>query len=341
MTHARVARKIAPSLSLDVDLPLAGITALYGPPGTGKTLLLHLIAGFVKPDAGRILLQDAILFDAGTRVSVPPRRRAIALICSHDSLFPHLSLEQNVKFAAHRLPRLERHRRAAEYLERLQLTACARLRPPDLAETQKLRAETARALAGEPRLLLLDERGFDEPLLRDIRAATAAPILLVTRSLDLCCAAADTLVLFEQGRVVQRGAPRDVLDRPQSLAAARLAGIANLLEGTIAALDPGRKTSRIDFERFSLNGPYIPGHFRGDRVWVAIEARDLRVHPGSVAPPPNAVPAELARVSPHAHTVQLEFAGPLVAELSREQYAAQRDNRSWQIEFPPHALKVL
>jgi ABC-type sulfate/molybdate transport systems ATPase subunit len=341
MTHARVARKIPPSLSLDVDLPLAGVTALYGPPGAGKTLLLNLIAGFGKPDSGRILLEDTILFDGESRVHVPPRRRGIACIGSHDSLFPHLSLEQNVKFAAHRLPRLERHRRTAEILERFQLAACARLRPSDLTETQKLRAETARALAGEPRLLLLDERCFDEPLVREIRAATAAPILLVTRSLDLCCAAADTLVLIEDGRVVQRGAPRDVLDHPQSLAAARLAGIANLMEGTIAALDPGRNTSRIDFERFSLNGPYIPGHFRGDRVWAAIEARDLRVHPGALAPPPNAVPAELARISHRAHTVQLEFAGPLFAEVSREHFAAQRDNKSWQIEFPVEALKIL
>lgn len=341
MTHARVARKIPPSLSLDVDLPLAGVTALYGPPGAGKTLLLHLIAGFGKPDSGRILLEDTILFDGESRVHVPPRRRAIAFIESHDSLFPHLSLEQNVKFAAYRLPRLERHRRVAEILDRFRLAACARLRPRDLTVTQKLRAETARALAGEPRLLLLDERGFDEPLVREVRAATAAPILLVTHSLDLCCAVADTLVLIENGRVVQRGAPRDVLDRPRSLAAARLAGIANLLEGTIAALDPGRKTSRIDFERFSLNGPYIPGHFRGDRVWVAIEARDLRVHPGDLAPPPNAVPAGLARVSQRAHNVQLEFAGPLFAELSREQYAGQRDNKSWQIEFPADALKIL
>ena len=341
MTHARLAYKIPPSFSLDVDLPLEGVTALYGPAGAGKTLLLNLIAGFVKPDSGRILLADTLLFDAESRVHVSPRRRAIAFIGSDDSLFPHLSLEQNVKFAAHRLPRLERHRRVSEILDRLQLSPCARLRPHDLSQAQKLRAETARALAGEPRLLLLDERSFDEPLLREVRAGTCAPILLVTRDLDLCCTLADTLVLLETGRVVQRGAPRDVLDHPQSLAAARLAGIANLLEGTIAALDPGRNTSRIELARFSLNGPYLPGHFRGDRVWVAIEARDLRVRPGGGPAPSNAVPAELARISHRTHTVQLEFAGPLFAEMSREDYAAQRDNKSWQVEFPVEALKIL
>jgi len=75
MTHARVTKKIAPAFSLDVDLPLAGITALFGPSGSGKTLLLETIAGFVAPDAGRILLDDVILFDAESRVNVPPRRR--------------------------------------------------------------------------------------------------------------------------------------------------------------------------------------------------------------------------------------------------------------------------
>jgi len=148
-------------------------------------------------------------------------------------------------------------------------------------------------------------------------------------------------VVMDAGRILQRGAPRDVLDHPESVEVARLAGISNLLQGTIAALDPGRNTSRIDFERFSLNAPYIPGHFRGDQIWVAIDPHDVRVHSGDVVPPPNAAPAQLVRVSQRAHSVRLEFQGPLFAEISREEYAGQRDNKSWQVEFPPEALKIL
>ncbi len=252
-----------------------------------------------------------------------------------------MTLEQNLKFAAQRFPRLERHRRVTEILERFQLAPSAKARPDDLTAAQRLRGAVARALASEPKLLLLDDRDFDEPILREIRAATAAPLVLVTRNLDLCCAAADTLVLLDAGRIARRGAPREVIDHPDSVEAARLLGIANLLQGTISALDPGRNTSRIDFEHFSLNGPYIPGHFRGDRIWVAIDARAVRVHRGDLTAPPNALPAQLVRASHRAHTVELEFAGPLFAETSREVYAGERDNKSWQLEFPPEALKIL
>jgi molybdate transport system ATP-binding protein len=341
MTHARVSRKVPPSLSLDLDLALAGTTALFGPPGSGKTLFLEILAGFAVPDAGRVLLDDTILFDAESRVNVPPRRRRVAYVGRQDSLFPHMTLEQNCTFAAQRFPRLERHRRVTEILERLQLAQWAKARPGDLTEAQKLRGAVARALATEPKLLLLDERDFDEALLREIRTGGNIPIVLVTGDLNLCCAAADTLVLLDGGRIVQRGAPREVMDHPDSVEAARLLGIANLLQGTIAALDPGRNTSRIEFESFSLNGPYLPGHFRGDQIWVAIDAHDVRVHRADLAAPLNSVPAQLTRVSHRAHTVELEFAGPLVAEISREIYARERDNKSWQLEFPPEALKIL
>ena len=341
MTHARIGRKIPPSFSLDIDLPIADVTALYGPPGAGKSLILESLAGFARPDSGRILLDDAILFDAESGVNVPPRRRGIAWVGSADALFPHLTLEQNLKFAARRFPRLERHRRAAEALERFQLSAAAKTRPVGLTAAQRLRGAAARALAGSPKMLLLDDCGWEETLLREIRAGFAGPIVLVTRNLDLCCSLAATLVLLDSGRIVQRGAARDVLDQPDSVEAARLLGIPNLLQGTIAALDPGRNTSRIEFERFSLNAPYIKGHFRGDQIWVAADPGDLRLHSGDAPSPLNAIAAELVRISPRVQSVRLEFVGPLVVEISRQQYERQRDNKSWQIEFPAEALKIL
>src|SRR5436305_1394297 len=179
MTHARLTRKIPHSFSLDIDLPIAGVTALYGPPASGKSFVLEMIAGFSRPNAGRILLDDVILFDAESRVDVPSRRRGIAWIGAQDALFPHLDVTANLKFAARRLPRLERHRRVAETLERFQLTALAKLHPAGLDANQKLRVAVARALVTDPKLLLFDDRGIDEPLLREIRDITAAPILLV------------------------------------------------------------------------------------------------------------------------------------------------------------------
>ena len=345
MTHARIVKRIPPRFSLDVEIPLAaGVTALYGPAGAGKTLILETIAGFVRPDSGRILLDDVILFDGQSRVSVAPRHRSCGYIARHDALFPHMTLRQNLVFPAKRFPRLERHRRVAETIERFQLADSAALRPHEAGPAERLRCAVARALIALPKLLLIDaiaERPFDAPLFQQVRAAFAGPILLVTADLDLCCAAADEVILLEAGRIVQRGAPRAVLDRPASVEIARLLGIPNLFQGTIAALDPARDSSRVDFGPFALSGPYIPGHFRGDSVRVAVHAEDLRVHSGDLESQPNFVSAQLVGVSHRARFVRLEFSGGIFADVSREEFARQKENKQWQVEFPPGALHVL
>jgi ABC-type sulfate/molybdate transport systems ATPase subunit len=341
MTHARIAKKIPPAVSLEVDFEIAGLTALYGPAGAGKSLILDTIAGFVEPDSGRILLDDVILFDAESRVNVPPRRRHCGYVAQRDALFPHMTLRRNLLFAARRGARLERSRRVAEMLERFQLTPVAASRPREIEAAEAVRGAVARALLASPKLLLLDDRGFDEALLRTIREAFSGPVLLVTGDLDLCCSAADRLILLDRGRIVQSGAPRTVVDRPQSVDAARLLGFSNIFEGEIAALDPVRKSSRLEFAGFALTGPYIPGHFRGSRVSIAVLPGDLRVHSGEIERQPNAITASLVRVSRRTRVVRLEFSGGISADVSHEEYERQKDNKSWQVEFPPSALRAL
>ncbi|HUI55421.1 MAG TPA: ABC transporter ATP-binding protein [Bryobacteraceae bacterium] len=342
MTSVRFAKRTAGGFTLDVDFPVGpGVTALYGPPGAGKSLTLEAIAGFTRPDSGRILLEDVILFDAASHVHVPPRRRNCGYLAQSDALFPHMTLRQNVAFSARRWPRLERHRRVAEMLEKFRLTDSAGLWPRRLDAQSRLLGAVARALVAEPRLLLLDDCGIGEACLRQIRAATGVPILMVTGSLDLCCAAADQMLILDGGRILQRGAPRQVLDQPQSLEVARLVGIPNLFQATIAALDPGRNSSRLEFDHFALAGPYIPAHFKGNRVWVAAAAENLRVHPGDVSPPLNSVPVQLVRASHHAHSVLVEFSFGIFVNVSYDEFARQQDNKDWQVEFPPEALRVL
>ncbi len=342
MTRARLGKKIPPSLSLDVEFELAaGVTALYGRRESGRTLILDLLAGFATPNSGRILVDDAILFDAAARVNVPPRLRQCGYIFQRDALFPHLTLRQNLDFAAAHWPRLERHRRVAETLERFQLAEAADLSPRDAAPEVRLRSSAARALIAEPKLLLIDDCGIEEALLAQIRPVSKAPILLVTRDLDLCSTAAAQLLVLDGGRIAQRGAPREVLDQPDSVEVARLLGIPNLFQATVAALDPGRNTSRLEFEHFALTGPYIRGHFRGDRVWVAIDAEKLLVRSGNGEAAANCVPAPLVRAAERSRSVRLEFAYGITAEISREEFARQKDNKSWQVEFPPAAQRIL
>ena len=99
---------------------------------------------------------------------------------------------------------------------------------------------------------------------------------------------------------------------------------------------------RLRLENFELAGPYFPGRLRGDRVWLCVAARDLRVavHDGS-KPQGNQVPARLERASDLPQTVRLEFAGAIVAEIPRQEFDRQKDNKDWLVEFPPEALRVV
>jgi len=332
MTHVRIGRKVP---ALEVEFEIEGVTALFGPAGAGKTLILESIAGFVRPDSGRILRDDVLLFDAEARVHVPPRRRASSYLPQRDALFPHMTLRQNLAFAAAGA-RLERHRRITEMLEKFQLADAAACRPAELDVDQRARTAVARALIATPKLLLLDEPDFPEALFFQMRGEFKGPILLATRSLDRCAALADQMLVLDRGRILRRGAPRDVIDQPESVAVARLLGIPNLFECTIAELDPGRNSSRLEFPGFQIAAPYLPGHFRGDRVWISIRPERVRVHAGE-----HAVTARLVRVSYRPEWVRLEFDGGLVADVAPEEYARQKDNKEWRLELPADSLRVL
>jgi ABC-type molybdate transport system ATPase subunit len=340
MTHACIG-----SARLEIDLPLLdGITALVGPAGAGKTATLEAIAGFARPERGRILIGDAIVFDGESGVNLTSRRRRCAWVGARDGLFPHMTVRQNLLFAADRWARLERTKRVAEMLERFELADALEMRPRDLPPARRLRAEVARGLMTEPRVLLVDEGGdertADEVLLRLVRGAFAGPVLWVMGDLDLCYSSADRLALVDLGRVVGYGPARELMEHPESVEAARMVGISNLYPATIAGLDPGRNQSRLECADFVLTGPYLKGHLKGDRVWVGIRAEDVRVHAGELEPGVNFMATQLVRMTERPRAVRLEFAGGMAAEISREQYARQKDNKGWQVELPPAALRV-
>jgi molybdate transport system ATP-binding protein len=234
-------------------------------------------------------------------------------------------------FAAAKWARLERHKRVAEITEHFAL---------DDTPATRTAARIARAILSEPRLLLIDECGMDERLLQRTVSAFPGPTLLVTADLDLCHACAAELILLEAGRIVQSGPARETIDAPQSLAAAALLGFDNIFPASISALDPGRNSSRLECEHFALTGPYLPGHFNGDRVHVAVRAQDLRVHSGEIEPGPNFTTVSLLSASERTRCARLIFTHGIVAELTREQWEPQRNNKRWQVEFPSTALRL-
>lgn len=337
-----------PDIEFEAD---SGISVLFGAAGSGKTMILDAVAGFYKPPGGRILLDDEILFDAVSGVNIPPHRRNCAYVARDWALFPHLTIHENLLFPLPGIARLERHRRVKEAIDRFNLGDYAARLPHQAAPGERLRATFARALIGDPKLLLVDEPagGLDVPLraewnrvLRMVREETSLPVLVAARDLESCFELAGNMLLLDQGRLLQSGPPRQLLDRPASVEAARLLGIRNLFRAEIVALDPGRNTSRLRLQDFEVSGLYFPGRLRGDRVWVCIEPGQLRATPRNGSKPqPNQVAARLARACDTPRTVRLEFTGGLVAEIARHDFDARRDNEEWLVEFPPAALRVL
>lgn len=354
MIEARIGKKFAAgrdSVGFALDLELsahAGITALFGPSGAGKTLTLDCIAGFMRPDTGRILIDDALVFDAPTGVHLRPQERRCGYVFQNYALFPHMTLRDNLAFGATSCRSMERHRRVNEMLERFRLSDVAGRKPHEVSGGQKQRCSIARALIGSPRVLLLDEpaRGLDAPLrlelygiLRQVRAEFGTPIVLVTHSLDECLELADEMVIVEEGSVTQSGRPAEISAHPGSLDLARLLGIFNLVPVEIRMLDPSRKRSVVRWGDYEIEGDYYPGHLKGDRVHLLLTPRQLYALPRVARPGPNQVPVQLQRVVETADSLRLEFAEGVQAEIPRG--PVDRNNGDWLVEFPTRGLRVL
>lgn len=330
--------------NLDLDIRKGEFLTMLGPSGSGKTTCLMMLAGFETPTHGEIRLGDKLLNH------VPPHKRNIGMVFQNYALFPHMTLRQNLAFAAERRPRLERHRKVNEMLERFHLADAAGRRPHELSGGQKQRCSIARALIGAPKLLLLDEpaRGLDAPLraelyalLRQVRDEFGTPVLLVTHDLAECFELAEDMLIVRDGRIVQSGAPAAIADRPASADVARLLGIFNLLPAEIVELDPQRNLSRLRYDGFDLAGCYFPGRLRGDRVSLCVRPEQLSVAPRNGSPGANQVPAQLVRALEMPQCVRLEFAGGINVEISREEFEKQKHNKEWLVCFPQQALRVL
>ncbi|MFN2462986.1 MAG: ABC transporter ATP-binding protein [Candidatus Dormibacteria bacterium] len=232
------------ALELDVAFAVAEaeVVAVLGPNGAGKSSLLRAVAGLRPIDSGRIELDGQVLDDPAQRSWVPPERRSVGIVFQDYVLFPHLSVLQNVAFGlrARRVRGVEADREAGKWLEAVGMSAHAAARPGALSGGQRQKVALARALAVQPRLLLLDEpmAALDASarveLRRDLKrhlASFAGLRLLVTHDPLEAMTMADRLVVVENGRVTQVGSPSEVAARPRSAYVAALVGV-NLLRGS-------------------------------------------------------------------------------------------------------------
>jgi ABC-type Fe3+/spermidine/putrescine transport system ATPase subunit len=149
------------------------------------------------------------------------------------------------------------------------------------------------------------------------------------------------MLILREGRIVQSGSPRKILDQPANIDVARLLGAFNLIPCEIRALDPGRNTSKVQMGEVELDGPYFPGRFKGDRVTLCVRPEQLIVSARLGRPGPNQIAATLARAVDKPQGMRLDFEGGIIAEMGRADFDRLRENKDWLIEFPAAALRVL
>lgn len=327
-----------------------GTTVLFGPSGSGKSLTLDLIAGFGKPDAGRVLLNDRLLVDAGTGVMLPPQQRGCGYLFQKPALFPHLTLRDNLMLAGMALPKLERHRRVTTLLEAFRLKELAGRKPNEVSGGQRQRCSIARALVTEPEILLLDEpsNGLDTTLRHEFYEVLAqaqhdfgVPVLLVTHDLEEAFLLADQMLVLVDGKVAQAGTPREILTQPATPAVANLLGLFNLLPAEIKQLDPGNNRSKLRWNDVDLEGPYYPARLLGDRVTVCVRRDEIAVTPKMGKAEKGALVMTLEATSETPKTALLHFSGGLIVELPLEEYAENRHHREWVLQMPTSTLRIL
>jgi molybdate transport system ATP-binding protein len=323
------------SLNVDLTLPGRGITALFGHSGSGKTTLLRAMSGLERATDAYFAIGNTIWQDAAKGIFVPPHQRALGMVFQEASLFPHLSVRQNMAFGLQRVPVAERRFALPEVADLLGIAHLLERSPDQLSGGERQRVAIARALLAAPQLLLMDEplaaldlkRKLEIlPYLERLHRELSLPIIYVSHAPDEVARLADHLVLLDQGEVIASGRLNDVLSRidlPGTFADD--AGV--VIETHIAAHEED------DLTRLEFPGGSIYVSRRSEPVDTPlrcrIHARDVSLalvpqHQSSILNCVNAIVIDLALTDTPGHVlVKLDVCGePLLARITRR--SAQR-----------------
>jgi molybdate ABC transporter permease protein len=346
-------QKNLPDFTLDVDFTVdKNPLGLLGASGSGKSMTLRCIAGLESPTDGKIVLNGRVLFDSEQGINIPSRQRRIGFVFQNYALFPHLTVTQNIGFGLQDLPKTERPRRVAKYLEMMQLTELRNRYPHQLSGGQQQRVALARALASEPEALLLDEplsaldsylRDQIEKLLIKVISQYEGINLFITHKLEEAYRVCGNLLVLSQGQAIAYGSKQDIFEKPPTYTVAKVTECKNF---SAARLINSHKIEAIDWE-CSLNVT--------EPIPEPLNFVGIRAHQISFSHQPhedNTFPCWLANTSETQHrtTVYIKlYESPtdsddyhLQVELYKEKWVDLKDRPfPWYIRLDPLHLIMM
>lgn len=301
------ARKQLKSFLLEVELSLSPeegqVLVLFGPSGSGKSMTIKCLAGITDPDAGFMSIGGRTVYDSRNGLNVPLRQRRVGYLPQSYSLFPHLTVTENIAFGLFDRDKSQAARRVTELVGQMQLTGLEKRYPRQLSGGQQQRVALARALAPGPAILLLDEpfSALDAAIRAELRQnlillnqSLSVPVVFITHDLEEAYMLGHRLAVYDQGKVLQYGPREEVFYRPATKAVARLMGIPNVWDGRSLETDPDRRlvlvrTARCDLWVQIPPGQPLPGP--GQPVTICLRPERINLQPAGQFEAPADNPA--------------------------------------------------
>ncbi len=335
MLTLRLRRRLA-DFEFDLDVRCGGAaTAVFGPSGSGKTSLLNMVAGLLRPEAGRVELDGEVLYDAETGIDLPPEARRLGCVFQQDLLFPHLSVGDNLRFGYDLLPAAQRRFEPGRIAELLEIGPLLDRRPRNLSGGEGQRVALGRALLASPRLLLMDEplASLDQglksriiPYLRHVRSDLGIPVLYVSHSAAEILELTREVIVLDRGRVVAHGDFFRIASDPRVLPLVDEFGFENVLPVEIVASDGESGACRARCAGQELRIPWCDRPV-GTRLFLGLRADDVI----------------LTRVAPEGLSVRNALAGKVteIAEVGATRLVHVDVGRRLAVKVTPEAVGEL
>ncbi len=274
-------------LAVQLTCQAGELLALVGPSGSGKTTILRAIAGLYQPQNSHIMCQGEVWQNSAKQLFLATHQRHVGLVFQNYALFPHMTVIENIQQAITHFPKRRCRDEALQLLKKVHLEGLEQRYPKNLSGGQQQRVAVARALARQPKVLLLDEpfSAVDQVTRRKLyrellalRQSLAMPMILVTHDLEESTLLADRIALLHKGEILQIGAPEFVAAHPKTATVARLMDQQNLFTAQVLEHDSQRKKTLLRWHSMILEAAYQEQFQVNEQVCWMIQPANILLH---------------------------------------------------------------